>query len=288
MSTQQAQPLAGIGASDARTIADLAASSQDPRHVGDGFPALILPHGTGVHLLERTLLGPLRKRGTVSVNDEASFIHVVNEQRENGDPTHGTTHLYSITNPPSFTAVFNDTGLSEAGWGDHRAEYKVPLSPEWKTWTGQHDQKVGQVDMAQFIENNLDDVIEPAGAELLEVARTLQAKKSVEFKSGIRLSDGSNELTFNEEVKGAAGVAGKLAIPEQFVLGIPVFENGELWRVPVRLRYRLNGAQLVMWIEIVRPHKIIEKAINEMRVRISDLTQLKIINGTATPLTEIR
>jgi len=102
----------------------------------------------------------------------------------------------------------------------------------------------------------------------------------VNFASSIRLADGTNQFTFEEEVQGTAQ-KGQLAIPEQFVIGVPVFENGEKWRVDVRLRYRIEeGGRLVMWVELVRPHKVIEEAVKELRAKISEGTDLIILNGT--------
>lgn len=253
---------------------DLSAAFQQIRDVGAGVPAVILPEGYELQTLEHTLAAPVRKKGVVKLNDAESFIAVVNDQK-----TADGTRLFSTIDPPTFTAVFNHHG-DAPGWGDHRATYNAPLSPEWKAWDAFDGRQVGQVELAQFIENNLVDVVEPDGATLLEICRTLEAKKKVNFASAIRLSDGSNQFTYEEEVQGSAQ-KGQLSIPEQFVIGIPVFENGEKWRVDVRLRYRIqDGGRLTMWIELIRPHKVMEQAVTELRARIAEQTGLPILNGS--------
>ncbi len=257
----------------AQLASDLVACQQVPRTFGDGMPALILPPDLRIHTLEETLAAPIRKKGTIILNDAESFVAVVLDQKSE------STRLFSTISPPTFTAVFNHNA-SGSGWGDHKAKYNAPLSPEWKAWTGVDGKKMGQVEIAQFIENNLVDVAEPEGATLLEICRTLEAKKKVNFSSSIRLSDGNNQFTFEEEISGTAQ-KGQLAIPEQFVIGVPVFENGEKWRVDVRLRYRIEeGGKLVMWMELVRPHKVIEEAVKELRAKIAEGTGLAILNGT--------
>lgn len=251
---------------------DLAVSQQQVRFV-NGVPTLILPGDLRVHTLEHTMAAPLRKTGTITLNDAESFIAVVVDQQSDN------TRLFSTINPPTFTAVFNHHA-GAAGWGDHKAKYNAPLAPEWKAWTSIDGKKLNQVEIAQFIENNLVDVAEPEGATLLEICRTLEAKKKVTFASSIRLSDGNNQFTFSEEVQGSAQ-QGQLSIPEVFVIGVPVFENGEKWRVDVRLRYRIEeGGRLVMWVELVRPHKVIEEAVKELRARIAEGTGMAILNGT--------
>lgn len=265
----------------------LASCHQAVRDV-HGTPVLVLPEGFKVADLANLLPAPARKRGTAVLNDADSFVAVVIDQKT------AETRIFSTINPPTFTAVFNHNAV-EAGWGDHKAQYNAPLAPEWLAWTGMDTKKVGQVELAQFIENNLVDVVfidknaagapvgevgSPDGSTLLEVCRTLEAKKKVDFKSAIRLADGSTQFTYDEDVQGSAR-QGQLAVPEQFSLGIPVFENGEKYRADVRLRYRIqDGGNLIMWLELIRPHKIIEDAVKQLRADIAQQTELPILNGS--------
>lgn len=92
-----------------------------------------------------------------------------------------------------------------------------------------------QAEFAEFIERNLPDIVEPVGADMLEISRSLQAKKKVSFASGIRLANGQTELTYEEDIQGTAA-KGKLQIPEIFKIGIKVIEGGSVRsRVPPAL-----------------------------------------------------
>ena len=277
----------------------LAACNQATRFVGD-TPMVLLPEGFQAQNLEKVLAAPTRKRGTTTLNDAESFVAVVNDQKGSN------TRLFSTINPPTFTAVFNHHAEG-AGWGDHMAKYNAPISPEWGAWNKADKQKFNQVEMAQFLESNLVDVVfiekadavpaqpadgdkpavaakpaepgSPDGATMLEICRTLAAKKDVEFKSAVRLGDGSTQFTYNEEVRGTAA-NGTLDIPEQFSIGVPVFENGQKYRVDVRFRYRIGqGGDLTMWLELVRPHKVIEDAVKQLRSLIGEQTSLNVLNG---------
>lgn len=262
----------------------LAACNQTTRLVGD-TPVVLLPEGFSVNGLESLLPAPTRKRGTTVLNDADSFIAVVLDQK--GD----NTRLYSTISPPTFTAVFNHHA-EDAGWGDHKAKYNAPISPEWGTWGKADGLKMNQVEMAHFIESNMIDIVflapnpatkhpgSPDGATFLEICHTLEAKKKVNFKSSVRLPDGSTQFTYDEDVAGSA-VNGTMSIPEQFTIGVPVFENGEKWMVDVRFRYRIQeGGHLVMWLELVRPHKTIETAVKELREKIAQETDLQVLNGS--------
>jgi len=242
-------------------------------NLNNSFPYVLLPAGYRYEGKEEILPAPIRKRGGTTLHDAASFIAVVNDQKGEA------TRLYSTINPPTFTAIFNDVATAP-GWRDHTAKYNAPLSPEWKTWIASSGKGQNQADFAQFIETNLPDIAEPVGAVVLEVARTLEAKKKVNFASSLRLSDGSTQFTYEEDVQGSAQ-KGQLQVPEVFVLAIPVFENGDLWRVEAQLRYRIaDGGKLTIWYELVRPHKVIETAVKELRTTIATETGLPILVGS--------
>jgi len=255
--------------------AALGAALAEPRKVGD-MPFLMLPPGYTFGDLSHMRYSPQRKKGTVTLRDKDSFVRMVKVHKSDA------TNLYGSYTPPSFTAVFNDHGADsdDTGWQDHRAVFNCPLSVEWKTWLASSGKQMGQEAFAQFIEDNLPDIANPPAADMLEISRSLEAKKKVNFASGIRLSNGENELTYEEQISGTAA-KGKITVPELFTLGIPVLENGARYAVDCRLRYRIaDGGKLAMWYEIVRPHKIVEDAIKEVWTEIENEIGCEIFNGT--------
>lgn len=261
---------------EAHAIAGMSSAHQPQRDI-NGIPLLIVPDDYGVKIMEELLSAPTRKRGTTTLNDEASFVSFVKQNKSLG------TRLFHVVRPqPSFTAVFN-FGDTQPGWGDHKAHYALPLSVEWLTWMKSDGRNQTQLDMVRFFESNMEDIVTPAGAAMLEICRTLEAKKSVEFVSSTRLSDGSTEFTYNEDVKGQAQ-KGTVQIPEMFTIGIPVVEGGESFAINARFRYRLDGPRLTMWYELVNPHKVIETVVKEMRERVAQATDLEVLNGSASAI----
>jgi uncharacterized protein YfdQ (DUF2303 family) len=239
----------------------------------DGHPFVVLPAGAELKDVESFMGTPLRKKGSVVLNDVASFIAYVLAEKTS------STRLYGSYKEPGFVAVFNDHTAEGPDWKDYRASYACPLSTEWKEWLGASGRKMSQADFAAFIENNLPDIAVPPAADMLEISRSLEAKKKVNFASGIRLSNGQNELTYEEQVSGTAN-KGKLSVPEEFVIGVPVLEGGIKYAVTARLRYRIaDGGSLAMWFELVRPHKILEDAVQAVWQEIAQKTELMVFNG---------
>lgn len=236
-------------------------------------PFAVIPDDYGIHDLESKLPAPMRKKGSLKLAAAASFIALVNAEKT------ASTRLYATVNPPSFSAIFNDhTAETGPGWRDYEASYACPLSVEWKTWLALSGKQQTQEAFAQFIEANLPDIATPPAADMLEISRSLEAKKKVNFASGIRLSNGQNELTYEEEISGTAS-KGKLSVPEIFTIGIPVLEGGPRYQVEARLRYRIGDAgKLAIWYELVRPHKIIEHASEEVAALIAKETALPLFN----------
>ena len=115
---------------------------------------------------------------------------------------------------------------------------------------------------------------------MLEVSRTLEAKKKVNFASGIRLANGEVQFTYEEQIQGTAA-KGQIKVPETFVLGIPVFHGGPRYHVEARLRYRIaDGGAMTMWYDLLRPHKIIEHAALEVWKEIETETGESILHGS--------
>jgi len=238
-----------------RTEADAVreiAASQTTINVGE-ISLGIVPPGHALISLERYYGTPTRRRANPVFTDLPSFAHYVSLHKTE------TQELYYDEDASTFTCIFD-----AAGWRDDTAVYTLRKSDEWQRWKSQDGKKVDQAEFAAFIENNLPDIIVPDSATVLEVATRLEAKKEVEFASAIRLSDGSLEFTYSEEIQGTTQ-RGKLEIFQTFMIAIPVFLRQEPIRIDARFRYRIQaGGKLVLWFELVRLHEIERQAVKNM------------------------
>lgn len=219
----------------------------------DEQQAVLVPEGFRLEDLEQYHLSPRRIRQQVTVHNATDFGHYVNRFKDS------ETTVYADLENTRFTAILDHPGKHAPDWGQHRASYACPHSRSWKTWLGANGKGMRQAEFAKFIEDNLPDVQAPNGSDILLISRTLEAKKKVDFESGVRLDNGEMQITYNEEIKGTAG-KGTIEIPETFTLGIPVFEGGDHYELTARLRYRINEGQLVMWFDLLRPERLLEDA----------------------------
>jgi len=236
----------------------------------------VVPKGYSIESLEDYLPRPLRIVQNILLHDADSFIAYVNEYGRQG-----VSHVFFNVEGEEFLAILDYHEKKDTpGWCDHVATFKTRRSVEFQTWMNQNRKQMTQVDFARFLEENLPDIVEPASADLLEVALTFEAKKSVEFSSGVRLANGQIQFQYDEVVRGAAQ-KGSIEIPEQFVLGISIHVGGPAYRIPVRLRWRLQEGKVVFWYEVVRPHRFIEDALKEIRERVAKETALPILAGVA-------
>ena len=259
---------------------------------------LIWPESKEVKSLEEFSAHPRRRRGQAALEDPVSFIAYVNRFKTSRTIVSGRANETG----GEFTAILDhhrpvettgeetaeDTSLANAaGWSQHRAVYKLEPSPEWSRWLGKNKEVFSQEDFALFIEDNSDDIFVPASGgagfpnalQMMEVALTLQATTKVNFSSGIRLSDGRHQLTYQEQIESKAGESGNTIIPARFAIRIPAFRGSAIYQLTARLRYRLDRGRVSFWYEIDRPHKTVEHAFNELQRQISEGIALPILNG---------
>ena len=248
----------------------------------DAAPYVVLRDASGaerVHHLDGKLAPPARKTGTVTVNDADSFCAYYG--------IHGSgAPVYAQLEPAGFLAVLNDHTKDAAGHRDFKLDFPVRHSREWTVWT-KHNGKGAAFNsnesFALFLEDNAVDIHQPAAAQMLAIALNFRVKADVAFANAVRLEDGNTELAFSNVVTGSAAGAngGKVKIPEQFKIRVPVFEglNAKLYEVDARFRYRLTDGKLSIWYELVRPHKVVEAAFKDIWQQIEKATKAPILNG---------
>lgn len=213
-------------------IAALTAAGLETFEVA-GVPQVILPPGYMLEDMEQLLPTPNRIKQAIGLADAKSFIDYF--QRFASD----TTVIFANQEARQVKAVF-DYHTTAPAWCSHSATLALAHSDEWKAWAGQNGKSMLQRAFAEFVEDHIRDVVEPAGAELLEVAKTLHANKKLQFRSGAELHNGQVQLTYNEVIEGQAGAKGQLEIPRTIKLGLRVFKGTEPYAVSARLRYRIS------------------------------------------------
>lgn len=232
-------------------------------HTVNGMPLIIAAPGMEVHELPHLRERPARVKQAVSVGTAAAFIEYFNE--------FATDHsvIFCDIDAGSFRGVLDyHADRDTPAWGDHTVTHVCQTTKEWDAWLKANGQKMDQIAFAFFIEQNLEEILTPPGAQMLEIATTLKASTKRNFMSGTRLSDGQVQFQYMEEHEAGAGVKGELKIPELFTLGMRVFEGGDAYSMEARFRYRIHEGKVLMWYDLVRPHKVHRAAVEDVFQKI--------------------
>lgn len=221
----------------------------------NGTPAVMVPPGANLVLKPDLMDAPLRIERTITLHTVESFIDYYNRFA-----TSASVVFCDMVNA-KFTAILDYHDAMKPDWCKHTINYCCPKSNEWTRWIEKNEQWMTQVDFAMFIEQNINDVVEPAGAEMLEIATTLEANNAVVFRQGIRLDNGQHQIMYQENIEGKAGDRGQFRIPQKIKLGVRLFQGGQAYAVSAAFRYRIKDGALAMRYDLMQPHVIHEDAV---------------------------
>jgi uncharacterized protein YfdQ (DUF2303 family) len=270
---------------DTRTEADaiaehaLAAAIPHELDIHETY-SVIMPAGSDHKVLDLEHLRavPRRKRGKLTVFTGESFVAYVMDHLLPKDDGGDMTRLYADVEQGAVVGVLNDAG-NDPGWGDHRVTLQLRHSPAWKHWSSRHKVLGGQVEFAEHIEDGLDDIRDPAAADMLELAQHFEASQQVSFRSASRLANGIRQLTYDEDLTAKAGHGGQIEIPEVFKLAIAPYEGSELFEVRARLRYRIHDGKLNIGYVLDRPDLVLEVAFAAVLDHIQAGVSLQALRG---------
>jgi len=250
---------------DTKAIIAVAQTAVAPVHYSD-LKLLYIP-GQGASApqvvdLDKYILArettPRRKSGTVKVFNVQSLNSFIAHNRDAGNIT-----IYCDSNPlaPKIIAVLNDNGDVGPGHRDLRCEVEFRQTPEWKKWLGINGKMLAQEEFAEFIEENMVDIVDPPGAQMLEVVTYLQATRSADFKSALNLSSGAVQFMNIENVQASIG-AGQIAVPTEFTLGIAPIQGSPRFKIHARFRYRLSDGKLRLGLKLLRIEEVMAEVFD--------------------------
>lgn len=263
---------------DAQVIVDTAFAAAEAERVEAGeILSVMIPAGGRQEVidLERYLDAPRRPRGTATLHTGQSLAAYVNEAGDKDD-----TSLYADVEKHSIVGVLNDDHGAAAGWRDRRAQLTLRTTEAWDTWTAADGKPMSQTDFAELVEDRLIDILNPPGAELLELAQTLQVNSKVNFRQSNRLADGQHQLTYEETNEASAGTLGQITVPPTFTLLLQPFEGSDTQEVTARLRYRVREGRLAIGYRLERPLDVLAEAFNEVLAQVESDTGLTAYHGS--------
>jgi len=246
-------------------------------------------------LLDEYLTKPERRKGVAALGDLESFIaHALRFKDEDSvlfaDPT---------ATAPKLTAVldYHRSGAkSDPRFGQHRAVYSFPLSDEWKAWKAKDGAEISQQEFAEFLEDRISDVADPASPgesakafaqkvgvtfatpqRLIELSRGLSLHVGQQVKQAVNLQTGEVQIQYVTEHTDEKGQP--LKAPGAFLITIPVFRSGAPYEIAARLRYRQKGGGVVWFYQLYRLDRVFEHAFNEACDQARTETALPLFVG---------
>lgn len=273
---------------DTQAIVDVALASAEPSPLAEGRDYVVMvPAGGHVERIDNDLDiyrdRPRRKVGRVVVHDAASFVAYLDKHAV------ADTEVWADVPAARLVGVVNAHGPSDAsvaerpwgraGWGDHRVDLVLHPTPAWKAWAAKDRVMLGQVDFAEHVEDRLVDFVAPTGADMLELAQSFHATRSVKFDSSQRLASSETQLRYHEETEAKAGRRGDLAIPDTFELGLTPFEGAPAYRVTARLRYRITDGVLRLGYVLDRPEDVLRSAFLDIVEAVEQRIDQTVLRG---------
>ncbi len=272
-----------------------------------GTIALFTAHANGVKPVPAEAFDPFRKaplarRGTAQFLTIESLIEHANRFKDEGS-------VLFANNDRAFPSIISVLDYHPAGadspprFGRHRGAFPFPLSDEWKAWLGKNATPMPMAEFAEFLEDRIIDVLHLIAGEdelsedlskfiaagggealiatpqrLVELSRGLQVNENSAVREVIKLASGETQMLFQSEHTDANGEP--LRVPSLFLIAIPVFANGPLYRLAARLRYRKTPGGIVFWYDLWRHDRTFDHAFDESCERAKVETELPLLFGT--------
>lgn len=253
-------------------------------------------------LFDDYLPNPRFRHGTANFTQIESLIEHVNRFKD------ADSVLFAVDDRhmPSITAVidYHRAGIidvAEPRFGKHRAVFPFPLSDEWKAWQEGNKKLMRMADFAAFLEDRIVDVLDMIDGEdslpedmrkfvgavggriagpsrLLDLSVGLKVHEKSNVSEAVNLSTGEAQIQFASEHVDGSGAP--LKVPNLFLIAIPVFKNGQFYRIASRLRYRKTAEGLVFWYELWRADRVFDHAFRDGCERARVETDLPLLFGT--------
>lgn len=227
--------------SEVMDVAGLVAAAAMPKHATETGNFILSPDRWRPHSLEEFQKRPNRISTNHTFADVASLAAYLTDFSKpknlfvTSAPLNGEISAVLDYHDPS------ESGASaEAMWCGHRAKFKARLTAQYAAWKALHRNGLSQRDAGEFLEDRLLDIVEPLGADVMDMVMNFEALSKVTFSQVTRLRDGSVQVSYVEDSE----ARGALRVPDHVVLLIPVYEGMEPERITVRLRFRVVDQKL--------------------------------------------
>lgn len=199
-----------------------------------------------------------------------------------------------------------------ARWVKFGATHPMPFDPRWLAWRGVDGKPLGQAEFAAFLEDHaldlcpIADSVDTASGkatstlpadvaeflrltggkcgtpeEVIALAKGLDVAVDQKVANRIRLQSGEQKLVFEESHTTSTG-GQQVTVPPIFLVVLPVFNlSAQVYRLPVRLRYRLDQGRVVWLPTLWRADETVDAAVRDAAELAKAETSLPLFYGTS-------
>lgn len=221
--------------------------------------------------------GPATHKGVVVAETLSSFIHYIAKFN-----TSEKAMVFCSGRRMELRCIFDWHDWDDSGWADHQLIYPLATTQRWEDWLRINERPMTQQQFAEFIEEHLDDICDPAAADVLTIATRLQGLRNVNFVSAINTANGDVDLKYEEKTDASAGNA---KVPSRIKIRVPIIEGAEqetTFEVTALFRYRISEqGRLSFEIKLLHVEGIRLSAFQSLKHQFED--QLKICIPSERP-----
>lgn len=193
---------------------------------------------------------------------------------------------------------------------DHGATFAFPLSREWKAWNKVSGFWLEKDDLAHFIDDRAQDVLAPSPAltqrkvgdaseawekalveaairldgkfgdhaRLYAISRSFTVNETSNITVKTNQDTGEGVVNFESEHRDEKGKP--IALPSLYVIAIPIFKDGPLYRVLVRFQYRKSGPNLKFRLMLHDGERAFDDAVREALNEVATKTEAPVFVGS--------
>lgn len=225
--------------------------------------------------LEKFLPNPHRSKGNVVLHTADALVAWTMVYQSDA------TNLMADIFASKIKATINSDTATTPGWGDFTGELTLRHTPEWLHWASHDSRLTTQIEFAEHIEDGQDQIVDPAAADMLEIAQSFEAHNQVNFKQANRLVNGERQFTYEEQLDAKAGSKGSITVPDRFTLMLTPFEGADSYEIVARLRYKLRDGNLTIGYKLINPEDVLRKTFADVVKKIEAGTSLTAYRGQA-------
>lgn len=268
----------------------------------DGDSLMLVPNGMkAVSLkpfIDEQKLHPDLRKGTANHQRLQSLIDHANRFKGEASVLFAKAEVAKTSITASIQSIFDyhpaGSDLAKADNLKHRGLYEFPIAKDFVFWLEHNGDLMAQDEFALFLEEHVIEMASPTDEDkalvtglsprfaepidILSLSRDLEIYSKDMVKQALKLSSGERELKFSTEHCDADGKP--VAIPDFFVVQMPLFDGGESHRILARLRYRKAGERLVWAYDLYRIDRTLEEAFQVACSAVQTETALPLFYGT--------